>query len=278
MKLSNKLRLFASLTALLLCLFVGSVAVYAEDMLMMPPEETESLSEEDAKTYLDGKITMAEIKNVMGNNIQAISQVGEFSKEELEYVVNATSAQTDMFANFANVAGDGECGTFRDNDNYVVREVEGEDALEVDTDLHFRNKDIRMTAHISCFENLGPQVTSTEFSLADKGKETFGDKMKEAGSNTLMGMGVVFCVLIFISLIISSFGFIPKLFNKSEKKQEHMHMPKLHHSKGEDIKKTIPVEENNDDTELIAVIAAAIAASENTTTDSFVVRSIRRRF
>ena len=32
-----------------------------------------------------------------------------------------------------------------------------------------------------------------------------------------------------------------------------------------------------DDTELIAVIAAAIAASENTSTDSFVVRSIRRR-
>ena len=32
-----------------------------------------------------------------------------------------------------------------------------------------------------------------------------------------------------------------------------------------------------DDYELIAVIAAAIAASENTSTDSFVVRSIRRR-
>jgi Na+-transporting methylmalonyl-CoA/oxaloacetate decarboxylase gamma subunit len=33
----------------------------------------------------------------------------------------------------------------------------------------------------------------------------------------------------------------------------------------------------SDDKELIAVIAAAIAASENTSTDSFVVRSIRRR-
>ena len=36
-------------------------------------------------------------------------------------------------------------------------------------------------------------------------------------------------------------------------------------------------EELCDDLELVAVIAAAIAAAEGTSTDSFVVRSIRRR-
>ena len=44
----------------------------------------------------------------------------------------------------------------------------------------------------------------------------------------------------------------------------------------EEISETVTANEE-DDSELIAVIAAAIAASEQTSTDSFVVRSIRRR-
>ena len=44
----------------------------------------------------------------------------------------------------------------------------------------------------------------------------------------------------------------------------------------EEISETVTANEE-DDSELIAVIAAAIAASELTSTDSFVVRSIRRR-
>lgn len=96
--------------------------------------------------------------------------------------------------------------------------------------------------------------------------------MKTAAGNTLMGMGTVFLVLIFISCIISLFGFIPKLLGNRTK------------GKTESITENTPVpvnteSENNlkDDSELIAVIAAAIAASEQTSTDSFVVRSIRRR-
>ena len=44
----------------------------------------------------------------------------------------------------------------------------------------------------------------------------------------------------------------------------------------EEISETVTANEE-DDSELIAVIAATIAASEQTSTDSFVVRSIRRR-
>ena len=44
----------------------------------------------------------------------------------------------------------------------------------------------------------------------------------------------------------------------------------------EEASETVTANEE-DDSELIAVIAAAIAASEQTSTDSFVVRSIRRR-
>ena len=87
-----------------------------------------------------------------------------------------------------------------------------------------------------------------------------------------MGMGTVFLVLIFISLLISCFKFIPQIMDKLSKKSSVVEKPEV----VEEISETVTANEE-DDSELIAVIAAAIAASEQTSTDSFVVRSIRRR-
>ena len=81
--------------------------------------------------------------------------------------------------------------------------------------------------------------------------------MKNAGLNTVMGLGTVFVILVLLIFIISLFKFIP----------------------GSPAAAAVPVQETvqaADDTELIAVIAAAIAAAEGTTTDGFVVRSIRK--
>ena len=96
--------------------------------------------------------------------------------------------------------------------------------------------------------------------------------MADAAGNTLMGMGTVFLVLIFISLLISCFKFIPQIMDKLSKKSSVVEKPEA----VEEISETVTANEE-DDSELIAVIAAAIAASEQTSTDSFVVRSIRRR-
>ena len=79
-------------------------------------------------------------------------------------------------------------------------------------------------------------------------------------------------VLIFISLLISCFKFIPQIMDKLSKKSSVVEKPEV----VEEISETVTANEE-DDSELIAVIAAAIAASEQTSTDSFVVRSIRRR-
>lgn len=95
--------------------------------------------------------------------------------------------------------------------------------------------------------------------------------LQRAGLNTLMGLGTVFIMLIFLSFVISLFRFIPGL-TEGKKKEAPAPAPA-----------PVPapaaapvVEEEADDTELIAVIAAAIAASEGTSTDGFVVRSIRK--
>ena len=98
----------------------------------------------------------------------------------------------------------------------------------------------------------------------------------EAGLNTLLGIGIVFIVLLFLSFIIGQIHWIPDLLAKGSKKTE------------EPAKETAPSaapaaaaaaaeEELSDDEELVAVIAAAIAASEGSpSTDGFVVRSIRK--
>lgn len=100
---------------------------------------------------------------------------------------------------------------------------------------------------------------------------SFGEKMQKAALNTVMGMGTVFVVLIFISLLIGCFG----LFNKSEIKKEQPQQPAA-------LALSVPEEEEDEeedvtqDLELVAVISAAIAAAEGTSVEGFQVRSIKK--
>ena len=109
---------------------------------------------------------------------------------------------------------------------------------------------------------------------------TLGQIFQRELLNTLLGMGTVFAVLIFISLLISLLAYIPRLQQKFGKKQETSGHPKeaakfkfrgkaAEPAKGED-------ESYMDDRELVAVITAAIAAYQGTSSDGLVVRSIRR--
>lgn len=103
---------------------------------------------------------------------------------------------------------------------------------------------------------------------------SFGEILQKAGLNTIIGMGTVFVILIFISLVIA---LLPKLTgmieNFGKKKEAPAAAPAA--------PKAAPaapaeVEELSDDLELVAVISAAIAAYTGTSSDGFVVRSIRR--
>ena len=102
---------------------------------------------------------------------------------------------------------------------------------------------------------------------------TFG----EAGLNTAMGLGIVFCALAFISLIISLEG---KIFGAiGKKKKEATKTPEVPAAPAPAVVEE--VEEDTDDTELVAVITAAIYAYEaenggEVPADGLVVRSIRR--
>ena len=106
---------------------------------------------------------------------------------------------------------------------------------------------------------------------------TMGENMTRAGMNTLMGMGVVFAVLIFIAWVIDLFKYISVFENKLKAKNAPAPAPAPAAAPAPVAAPVVEEEEYVDDTELISVIAAAIAASEGkTSANGLVVRSIKR--
>ncbi len=164
-------------------------------------------------------------------------------------------------------AGVKECGNYVERGEYSFKETNGK--VEVSTDAKFEKRD----AVISFMFDSELKLESMDVSA---NMET-GEILKNAGLNTVLGMGTVFAVLILIAFIISLFKFIPALqaaFSKKPAQAETAEKAAQPAPAAEALQAEVPV---TDDTELIAVIAAAIAAAEGTGTDGFIVRSIRRR-
>ncbi len=94
------------------------------------------------------------------------------------------------------------------------------------------------------------------------------ENMEKAALNTVLGMGTVFIILIFISFLISLFKYINVFENKLKAK-----------TKEEPVIEAAAVNEPEnleDDLELVAVITAAIAEFSNTDASNLIVRSIKR--
>lgn len=111
---------------------------------------------------------------------------------------------------------------------------------------------------------------------------TMGEKMAKAGANTLMGMGTVFIVLIFISIIIAQFDKIDKISTMIGTKWRNRK-----HKEDETTEAALPAaaapasspaQNPMDDAQLVAVITAAVAASNAASggSDKLVVRSIKK--
>lgn len=102
--------------------------------------------------------------------------------------------------------------------------------------------------------------------------ESFASKIGDAAINTVICICVVFCVLIFISWIISLLGNVNKI---GKKKEEETRI--VTEAVDNTVSQIVEKEELADDLELVAVISAAIAAATGSSTDSFVVRSVRKK-
>lgn len=201
-------------------------------------------------------------QNVDSDTMAQWNEQNEFSKE-YQFMMAGLKFTPDSFDSAIESwqAGIKECGEYVSHGDYTFDAKD--DELDVSVPAKFKDRDA--TIEFVFDENLylDSMTVSAEFSTAEI--------LEKAGLNTLLGMGTVFAVLIFISFLISLFKYIPVLQNAFSKK-------KTEEKKAEAPAPVVAEEvEETDDLELIAVISAAIAAAEETSTDGFVVRSIKRR-
>lgn len=213
------------------------------------------------------------INNWVGMAEADIAEYANMDAEDAQALIDSyglpftAEAFTTAFAGYEGSAE--ELGAYVSTDSYDVPIVKG-DEITLNVNLTYETR----PAQLSIVFN----EKSVAESVALNPEYSIGEILQKAAMNTILGMGTVFIVLIFISLVISCFNFIPAIQAKFSKKK-----------KAEEAPKPAPVkpaaapaaaepeaEELVDDGELVAAITAAICAYQGTSSDGFVVRSIRR--
>ncbi len=200
--------------------------------------------------------TEAQWKETIENFVEEYAGYSDEEKESL-----ATNSGMDFYQDAADVweSYEKELGDYKGIESSVYSE--NGTVVSVEVVAQFENKDCTINVMVDTDSN-----QPTSFTMEPE--QTLGEKMAQAAKNTVVGVAIVFIVLIFLSLVISLFRFIPQGGKKEDKsKGNAVQTPAVVNSQEEEL---------TDDLELIAVISAAIAASENTSTDSFVVRSVKK--
>ena len=208
---------------------------------------TNTISSDSAKTSL---------KDMKVN--QYASDMVQWAEDMLVYLDQTSDAQ---------IKADGEAAktlSYVNGKVYVVN-MQGMN----DKTIEFYNSWVKTREDLGALKSIDKEDDFNLDSGAINPTYTTGEKMEKAVLNTVLGMGTVFIVLIFISYIISLLQHVNKIGAKkqtAEEPQQTAPAPVVEE----------PEDEEEDDCELVAVITAAIAASEGTAADGLVVRSIRK--
>ena len=211
-------------------------------------------------------VTEDEAANYKSAAETLISQIAGFSDEEIEnYLAQDDAFTTATIESWKSVKD--ELGAYS---SIVSQDVEKDgDVVTISTVAQFE----KAKADVVLMLDLGQQMyTSMTYSV----QYSLAANMQRAGMNTLMGIGIVFLMLLFLSFVIGLFKYIEKFQNVGKKKAAE-EAPKAEEAPAPAIAQSEAADEDfADDLELVAVISAAIAAYENTSGDSFVVRSIKK--
>lgn len=251
----NFKKLFAVLT-MLVCVFAITACGAKE-------ESTVSFDEAYLQSVGDWIIT-----NCTNMTAEQMETYTVMEDEELEELVSTNSlpftgeALRSIFSGYMSSMT--ELGTYVSADGYDELVIDGDEAT-LTGNYTFENHPMKMSIVFN--------KKSVAQSISIDPVYSTGEIIEKAALNTVLGMGTVFAVLIFISMIISLMGYIPKIQENFTKKNAAQNMT-------EEKVLTAPVlpavAEEVDDLEIIAVITAAVAATLGTSTEGFTVRSIKR--
>ena len=241
--MNRKLKSLLAMVCVLALTLAMSVCAFAAD----------TVTEDEAANYKSAAETL-------------ISQIAGISDEEIEnYLAQDDAFTTATMESWKSVKD--ELGAYS---SIVSQDVEKDgDVVTISTVAQFE----KAKADVVLMLDLGQQMyTSMTYSV----QYSLAANMQRAGMNTLMGIGIVFLMLLFLSFVIGLFKYIEKFQNVGKKKAAE-EAPKAEEAPAPAIAQSEAADEDfADDLELVAVISAAIAAYENTSGDSFVVRSIKK--
>lgn len=235
-------------------------------------KESNSYDDELLKQTSEMIITQL-LSNVTEESLTQVRKMDEFAFESQLYSLGIPMTPQ-VYVESADgwIQAQEECGAYIEHGDYNI-EVE-KDTVKLTTAARFENRSADITFTYDEKSYLQSVAVSADYSM--------GEILKKAVLNTLLGMGTVFVVLIFISIIISLLKYVPDLLagkrrNSGQKtaqiEQEAADMPETSGPAAVIAEET----DDMDDTILVAVIAAAIASAEEISPQSFVVRSIKRR-
>lgn len=230
-------------------------------------------SEADTTTGNEKEAMIAYSEAIVGSFSQTPNEVFDQYEEMSDLQLDLMLLQTGLpieSENFLSMieswkAGEAECGEFKSYGEFEAEMTSS--GIVVTTEAEYEDKTADIEVTFDEEQKMDSMTINAHYSTAEI--------LKKAGLNTILGMGTVFVVLIFISFIISLFRFIPELEKKFKKNKAAE--PEKAPAPAPAPVAAPAVEDVSDDAELVAVIAAAIAAAEGTSTDGFVVRSIKRR-
>ena len=224
----------------------------------------EKVSTTDKETLeASAEVFIASFSQMEDEDLESFKEISDF---QLDYVMmsNYLPITGENFITLINSwqAAEKECGAYVSHGDYTVEITSS--GYEVSTEAEYEDRNATIMFVFDEKMNVESMDVSAKFSM--------GEILTKAALNTLLGMGTVFVVLIFLAFLISLMKYIPVVMEWFENKGKKAIIVEDDDDEDDD-----EVENVEDDLELIAVITAAIAAQEGTTTDGFVVRSIRRR-
>lgn len=285
-----KRRLSAVLLALGLSVSVLSMGVYAEEAETKATEQaTEATTDAAAEEIKELESDAAEVESEVAEaesevaETEALSQeeqlkqamsqylteIAGYTDEQLEQMKASDNASTALIAaNWSSVKE--ELGNFVEIESVESGLSEDGYTMTITCKAKYDKLDDNTDVTVVYEANQKDQSVSFNWEI----DYPMSKLIERAALNTVMGLGIVFLTLLFLSWLIGKLHIIPDMIEKKAKENEP-------------VAPTAPVtfaapeveeeeEDLTDDLELVAVITAAIAASENTSSDGFVVRSIKK--
>ena len=249
-------------------------------------------SETSSEAALEAEIALGTEMSAEGDLSQSDREALEnFADQSIQTIVGMSEAEMEEYIHPSSILSIPSTSAVSSVQSWMEVKEELGDFVSVE-DHEITVEDDTITVVSDCnFANGTGSVTTTisrddlsmEGMVFSTGEQTLGEKMKEAALNTLMGVGVVFVMLLFLCLVFAQIKHVNKLAALFEKKEPFaenvasVDAPAAAVAAPVTTGASAAAADPMKDGALVAVMAAAIAAAEGTSVDGFVVRSIKKR-